>query len=113
MTDDDIRRSSLDEIKQMRAQGLTKAPPADAPEAIRQALADVLDDLDTDPAAFWKRNDCLTSEKVFAERRARAALAEFDRLMNRRGGAPPREGDELPPDLAHLGPATRSRAASS
>lgn len=34
MTDDDIRRSSLDEIKRMRAQGLTKAPPADAPELL-------------------------------------------------------------------------------
>ena len=32
MADDDIRRSSLDEIKQLRANGLTKATPADAPE---------------------------------------------------------------------------------
>ena len=32
MADDDIRRSSLDGIKRMRAQGLTKATPADAPK---------------------------------------------------------------------------------
>lgn len=32
MADDDIRRSSLAEIKQTRAKGLTKATPADAPE---------------------------------------------------------------------------------
>jgi uncharacterized protein (DUF4415 family) len=32
MADDDTRRSSLDEIKQMRAKGQTKATPADAPE---------------------------------------------------------------------------------
>jgi uncharacterized protein (DUF4415 family) len=32
MADEDIRRSSLDEIKRMRAQGLTRATPADAPE---------------------------------------------------------------------------------
>ena len=47
----------------------------------------------------------MSAEEVFAERRARADLAEFDRIMNRKGGEPPREGDELPPDLAHLGPA--------
>jgi uncharacterized protein (DUF4415 family) len=32
MADDDIRRSSLNVIKRMRAEGLTKATPADAPE---------------------------------------------------------------------------------
>jgi uncharacterized protein (DUF4415 family) len=32
MANDDTRRSSLDEIKQMKAKGLTKATPADAPE---------------------------------------------------------------------------------
>ena len=32
MADDAIRRSSLDEIKRMRARGLTSATPADAPE---------------------------------------------------------------------------------
>jgi uncharacterized protein (DUF4415 family) len=32
MANDDTRRSSLDEIKQMRARGLTKKTPADAPE---------------------------------------------------------------------------------
>jgi len=32
MADDDIRQSSLDGIKRMRAEGLTKATPADAPE---------------------------------------------------------------------------------
>lgn len=46
-----------------------------------------------------------TLSQKFAERRARADLAAFDRIMNRRTGAPPRPEDELPPDLAHLGPA--------
>jgi uncharacterized protein (DUF4415 family) len=32
MADDDTRRSSLEEIKQMRARGLTKKTPDDAPE---------------------------------------------------------------------------------
>jgi hypothetical protein len=47
----------------------------------------------------------MTAEEKFAERRARADLAAFDRIMNRKGGQPPRPEDELPPDLAHLGPA--------
>lgn len=46
----------------------------------------------------------MTTEELFAERRARADLAAFDRIMNRRNGAPPQPGDELPADLAHLGP---------
>lgn len=41
MADDDTRQSSLDAIKRMRAAGLTKATPADAPEI-------ELDD------AFWR-----------------------------------------------------------
>lgn len=49
----------------------------------------------------------MTTEEVFAERRARADLAEFDRIMNRRGGAPPAPEDPLPSDLAHLGPRAR------
>jgi uncharacterized protein (DUF4415 family) len=32
MADDDTRRFSLDDIKQMQAKGLTKKTPADAPE---------------------------------------------------------------------------------
>jgi hypothetical protein len=47
----------------------------------------------------------MTAEEKFAERRARADLAAFDRIMNRKGGQPPRPEDELPPDLADLGPA--------
>jgi len=32
MANDDTRRSSLDEIRQMKAKGLTRTTPADAPE---------------------------------------------------------------------------------
>ena len=46
----------------------------------------------------------MSTEELFAERRARADLAAFDRIMNRRTGAAPRPDDELPADLAHLGP---------
>lgn len=46
----------------------------------------------------------MTTEELFAERRARADLAAFDRIMNRKDGAPSRPDDELPSDLAHLAP---------
>lgn len=46
----------------------------------------------------------MSTEEVLAERRARADREAFRRLLDRRGGEPPRPGDELPPDLAHLGP---------
>ena len=38
----------------------------------------------------------LQTAKYFADRRARADFRAFDKIMKRRGGTPPREGDELP-----------------
>ena len=38
----------------------------------------------------------LRTASYFAERRRRADWEAFDRLMHRRGGEPPRSGDELP-----------------
>jgi hypothetical protein len=37
----------------------------------------------------------LQAEAYFAERRARADLPAFDKLMQRHGGEPPRSGDEI------------------
>ena len=45
----------------------------------------------------------MTTEEVFAERRARADREALRRLLDRKGGVPPAPEDELPPDLAHLG----------
>ena len=36
----------------------------------------------------------MTTATFFAERKNRADLKAFKRLLNRRGGEPPREGDE-------------------
>ncbi len=38
----------------------------------------------------------LRTASYFAERRGRADWEAFDRLMSRKGGEPPRPGDELP-----------------
>lgn len=54
--------------------------------------------------AVAERVAAMATEEVFAERRARADREAFRRILDRKGGEPPRPGDELPPDLAHLGP---------
>jgi hypothetical protein len=37
----------------------------------------------------------MDTARFFAERRERADMAAFDRLMERRGGEPPRPGDTI------------------
>lgn len=41
----------------------------------------------------------LKERRYFAERAARADPAAFDRILAKTGGAPPREGDEIPDEL--------------
>jgi len=41
----------------------------------------------------------LETASFFAERRQRADPAAFRRLMQRKGGEPPRRGDEIPPSV--------------
>jgi hypothetical protein len=38
----------------------------------------------------------LQTLRFFADRKARADFEAFDKIMRRRGGKPPREGDEIP-----------------
>ena len=38
----------------------------------------------------------MNTETFFAERRKRADFIEFDRIISRNGGEPPRKGEELP-----------------
>jgi hypothetical protein len=38
----------------------------------------------------------LETATFFEDRKARADFKAFDRIMRRRGGEPPREGDEIP-----------------
>jgi hypothetical protein len=46
--------------------------------------------------AVAEKVSALQTAKYFADRRARADFKAFDKIMKRRGGTPPREGDELP-----------------
>ncbi|MGO9484458.1 MAG: toxin-antitoxin system HicB family antitoxin [Rhodomicrobium sp.] len=50
--------------------------------------------------AAAEKLSAMQTEAFFAERRSRANRDEFLRILNREGGEPPREGDELPEDLA-------------
>jgi hypothetical protein len=46
--------------------------------------------------AVAEKISALQTARFFEDRRARADFKTFDRIMRRRGGKPPREGDEMP-----------------
>jgi hypothetical protein len=46
--------------------------------------------------AVAEKLSALRTQRYFAERAERADLGAFDRFMRRPGGAPPRDGDEIP-----------------
>ena len=46
--------------------------------------------------AVAEKVSALETARFFTDRKARADFKAFDRIMNRRGGKPPREGDEMP-----------------
>jgi hypothetical protein len=46
--------------------------------------------------AVAEKVSALQTAKYFSDRKARADFKAFDRIMKRRGGKPPRKGDEMP-----------------
>lgn len=46
--------------------------------------------------AVAEKVSALQTAHFFQDRKARADFKAFDRIINRRGGKPPREGDEMP-----------------
>ncbi|MGH9784962.1 MAG: toxin-antitoxin system HicB family antitoxin [Terriglobia bacterium] len=46
--------------------------------------------------AVAEKVSALHTARFFQDRKARADFKAFDRIMKRRGGKPPREGDERP-----------------
>jgi hypothetical protein len=46
--------------------------------------------------AVAEKVSALQTARFFADRKARADFKAFDRIMQRRGGKKPREGDEMP-----------------
>jgi hypothetical protein len=46
--------------------------------------------------AVAEKVSALQTARFFEDRRARADFKAFDKIMRRRGGKPPRQGDEMP-----------------
>jgi hypothetical protein len=46
--------------------------------------------------AVAEKVSALETARFFQERKARADFKAFDRIMKRRGGKPPRAGDDMP-----------------
>jgi hypothetical protein len=46
--------------------------------------------------AVAEKVSALETATFFEDRKARADFKAFDRIMRRRGGEPPRDGDEIP-----------------
>jgi hypothetical protein len=46
--------------------------------------------------AVAEKLSALQTAEFFADRKSRADFTAFDKLMKRRGGRPPRAGDEMP-----------------
>jgi len=46
--------------------------------------------------AVAEKVSALQTARFFADRKARADFKAFDKIMQRRRGKPPREGDEIP-----------------
>ena len=46
--------------------------------------------------AVAEKVSALETAHFFADRKARADFKAFDKIMKRRGGKPPREGDQMP-----------------
>ena len=47
--------------------------------------------------AVAEKVSAMQTAQFFEERTERADFPAFDKIMKRKGGAPPREGDEMPP----------------
>jgi len=46
--------------------------------------------------AVAEKVSAMQTAKFFEDRKVRADFRAFDKVMRRKGGAPPREGDEMP-----------------
>ena len=80
----------------------TKTYPLRLPRSLKEAVEQLSKEEGTSinqfvAMAVAEKVSALRTARYFADRRARADFAAFDRIMQRRGGEPPRKGDELTP----------------
>lgn len=74
--------------------------PLRLPESLKQAVERLSREDRTSinqfvATAVAEKVSALETARFFADRKARADFKAFDRIMKRRGGKPPREGDEV------------------
>jgi hypothetical protein len=79
----------------------TKTYPLRLPKSLKDAVERLSKEDGTSinqfvATAVAEKVSALQTAKFFETRKARADFKSFDRIMKRRGGKPPREGDESP-----------------
>jgi hypothetical protein len=79
----------------------TKTYPLRLPRSLKDAVERISREEGTSinqfvAMAVAEKVSVLETARFFQERKARVDFKAFDRIMKRRGGKPPRPGDELP-----------------
>jgi hypothetical protein len=78
----------------------TKTYPLRLPRSLKDAVERISKEEGTSinqfvATAVAEKVSALETARFFQDRKARADFKAFDRIMKRRGGTPPRPGDEL------------------
>ncbi len=78
----------------------TKTYPLRLPRSLKDAVERISKEERTSinqfvATAVAEKVSVLETARFFQDRKARADFKAFDRIMKRRGGTPPRRGDEL------------------
>jgi hypothetical protein len=79
----------------------TKTYPLRLPRSLKEAVERLSKEDGTSvnqfvAVAVAEKVSALATASFFADRKARADFEAFDKIMRRRGGKPPRAGDEMP-----------------
>jgi hypothetical protein len=79
----------------------TRTYPLRLPRSLKEAVVRISREDRTSinqfvATAVAEKVSALQTPKFFLDRRARADFKAFDRIMKRKGGVKPREGDEMP-----------------
>jgi hypothetical protein len=79
----------------------TKTYPLRLPKSLKDAVERISKEDGTSinqfvATAVAEKISALETAHFFLDRKARADFKAFDRIMKRRGGKPPRAGDEMP-----------------
>ena len=79
----------------------TRTYPLRMPKSLKEAVERLSREDQTSmnqfvTTAIAEKVSALETARFFADRKARADFKAFDRIMKRKGGKPPRPGDEVP-----------------